>query len=78
MAANDTGPNTGGFILAGSHARVASVLGLFLGLGWIFFSLRMYVRACITGNWGMNDIFLIISIVSSHANYTPFLALFLF
>jgi hypothetical protein len=40
------------------------VTGFFLGLTWIFFPLRIYVRTYITGNWGLDDIFLIISVVS--------------
>jgi hypothetical protein len=68
-----TSPDTGGLILEGPHVRIASVLGVFLGLGWVFFSLRMYVRAFITGNWGLDDMLLIIAIVSSMATTLPFL-----
>jgi hypothetical protein len=45
----------------------AAVLGLFLGLAWIFFSLRIYVKTFLSKSWGVDDGLLAISIVSSAA-----------
>jgi len=35
------------------------VVGLFLGLGWIFFLCRLYVRTSITKNFGVDDLLLV-------------------
>jgi hypothetical protein len=72
MAANDQGSKLGKcsrrLICQSTQAdhSLAGVLGLMLGLAWIFFSLRIYVRAFITKLFRVDDLFLIASIVSSY------------
>ncbi|KIM98343.1 hypothetical protein OIDMADRAFT_181770 [Oidiodendron maius Zn] len=51
MAANDEG------------SKLAGVIGLMLGMTWIFFSLRIYVRTCITKGLRVDDLLLIVSII---------------
>ena len=45
----------------------AAVIGLFLGLAWLFFSMRMYVKTFLTKGWGVDDFFLIVGIVGSRS-----------
>jgi hypothetical protein len=45
--------------------HLAAVIGLFLGLAWLFFSLRMYVKICLTKGFGIDDVLLVIAIVGS-------------
>jgi len=47
----------------GRGPELAGVLGLFFGLSWIFFSLRMFVKTFLTKSWGVDDLLLIISII---------------
>jgi len=42
--------------------QFAAVIGLFLGLAWLFFSMRMYVRAFLTKGWGVDDFLLIVAV----------------
>jgi hypothetical protein len=44
---------------------LAAVIGLFLGLAWLFFSLRMYVKICLTKGFGIDDVLLVIANVGS-------------
>jgi hypothetical protein len=46
-------------------AVLVGVIGLFIGLAWVFFCMRMYVRIFLTKGFGVDDIFLIIAIVGS-------------
>lgn len=48
-------------------AVVDGVIGLFLGLAWIFFCMRMYVRAVLTKAWAKDDLLLVIAIVSARS-----------
>lgn len=41
----------------------AALVGVLLGLAWIFFSLRIYVKAVLTKGWGVDDLLLVIGIV---------------
>ena len=70
MAVNDKGSKLGRgprrLICQGVQAdhNLAGVIGLMLGLTWIFFSLRIYVKAVLTKGWGVDDLLLVIGIVS--------------
>ena len=46
--------------------NVAGVLGLMLGLAWIFFSLRIYVRIFISKSFRVDDLLLTVSNVSPY------------
>lgn len=48
----------------------AVLVGVLLALAWIFFSLRLYVKAFITKGWGLDDVFLCAGVVSSRAHKT--------
>jgi hypothetical protein len=52
-------------VVGADAVNLVVVTGFFLGLAWIFFPLRIYARIYIIGNWGMDDMFLLISIVGS-------------
>jgi hypothetical protein len=48
-----------------------------LGLSWIFISLRMFVNTFLTKRWRVDDLLLIVAIVSSHSYYSLLPTLFL-
>lgn len=52
---------------------LAVVIGIMLGLSWVFFPLRIYVRTCITKSFGWDDVLVAISIVR-YTTARPFLA----
>jgi hypothetical protein len=41
----------------------AAVMGLFVGLSWVFVSLRIGVRARITKSWKLDDSILVLALV---------------
>lgn len=43
--------------------RIAAVLGLFLGLAYLFVSLRVYVKTFLSKSWGADDTLLLVSLV---------------
>jgi hypothetical protein len=46
-----------------ADVAIAAVLGLFLGLAYIFVFLRVYVKTFLTKSWGADDYLLLISLV---------------
>lgn len=78
MAVNDKGSKLGRgprrLICQGVQAdhNLAGVIGLMLGLTWIFFSLRIFVRTCITKGLRVDDLLLIVSIVGPYATLFVF------
>lgn len=52
-----------GFVGIKADVAVAAVLGLFLGLAYIFVSLRVYVKTFLSKSWGADDYLLLLSLV---------------
>jgi hypothetical protein len=49
-----------------ADTAVAAVLGLFLGLAYLFVLLRVYVKTFLSKSWGADDYLLLVSLVSYH------------
>jgi hypothetical protein len=75
MAQENKAPECGESIRDGSLAELigglAALVGVLLGLAWIFFSLRIYVKAFLTKGWGVDDLLLIVGVVSSLNGFNP-------
>jgi hypothetical protein len=63
----DRGPELGEILKSICRNRaniaVAAVLGFFLGLAWLFVSLRVYVKTFLNKSWGTDDYLLLVSLV---------------